>query len=236
MNIVLRNRIITLIITVLVFLTGTSSQAQRHIENLDRGVIVIHTDSNSAYIGWRLLGTEPEDVSFNLYRQSGNKKPVKLNNSPITESTNFVDKSLNNSVDNSYFVKAIIKGKELEASNAYKLKANSPIQQYINIPLKTPNGYTPNDISVGDLDGDGVYEIVLHQTSRGIDSPSPGISGIPLFQAYKQNGEFLWEINLGKNIREGLITHNLWCTILTVMALLNSPAKLPMEQLMALEM
>jgi len=173
------------------------------MENLDRGVIVVRTDSNSAYIGWRLLGTEPQDISFNLYRQSGNKKPIKLNNSPITESTNFVDKSLNHSLDNSYFVKAINKGKELEASKAYILKAKSPIQQYINIPLKTPNGYTPNDVSVGDLDGDGEYELILHQTSRGIDSPSPGISGIPIFQAYKQNGELLWQINLGKNIREG---------------------------------
>ena len=110
---------------------------------------------------------------------------------------------LNLKTDNSYYIKAVLKGKELEKSKSYTLKANSPVQQYINIPLRTPAGYTPNDASAGDLDGDGEYEIILHQTGRAIDTPSTGISGIPVFQAYKLDGTFLWEISLGKNIREG---------------------------------
>ncbi len=69
--------------------------------------------------------------------------------------------------------------------------------------LKPPKDIAPNDVSVGDLDGDGEYEIILHQTARGIDSPSAGVSGLPVFQAYKLDGTFLWQINLGKNIREG---------------------------------
>jgi len=77
------------------------------------------------------------------------------------------------------------------------------VQQYINIPLRTPPGYTPNDVSVGDLDGDGEYEIILHQTGRSIDTPSTGISGIPIFQAYKFDGTFLWQYHLEENIREG---------------------------------
>ncbi|HEY5469685.1 MAG TPA: rhamnogalacturonan lyase, partial [Bacteroidales bacterium] len=67
----------------------------------------------------------------------------------------------------------------------------------------TPAGFSPNDVSVGDLDGDGEYELILHQTGRSIDTPSTGISGIPIFQAYKLDGTFLWEISLGRNIREG---------------------------------
>ena len=105
--------------------------------------------------------------------------------------------------DNSYFVKAVLKGNEQEKSKSFTLKANCPAQQYINIPLRTPIGYTPNDVSAGDLDGDGEYELILHQTGRSIDTPSTGISGIPVFQAYKMDGTFLWEISLGKNIREG---------------------------------
>jgi rhamnogalacturonan endolyase len=181
----------------------SQSMAQRQMENLDRGVVAIRTANDSVYVGWRFLGTEPDEISFNLYRQTGNEKPVRLNKIPITESTNFQDGKPDFTKDNSWFIKAILNGKEQKASNSFILKANSPGQQYLNIPLKTPEGYSPNDVSVGDLDGDGAYEIILHQTGRGIDTPSLGISGIPVFQAYKMDGTLLWEINLGKNIREG---------------------------------
>jgi rhamnogalacturonan endolyase len=177
--------------------------AQRQMEYLDRGLIAIHTGNDSVYIGWRMLGTEPDETAFNLYRQNGKGKPVRLNKKPITESTNYVDGSVNLLTDQSYFVRAILDGKEQEKSKPFTLKADSPAQQYINIPIRTPDGYTPNDVSVGDLDGDGKYELILHQTGRSIDTPSTGISGIPVFQAYKLDGTFLWEISLGKNIREG---------------------------------
>ncbi len=177
--------------------------AQRQMENLDRAVVAVRCPGDSVYVGWRLLGTEPDDIAFNLYRRSGNDKPVKLNKTPIKESTNCQVEKQNFTVDNCYFVKAILGGVEQEASKPFTLKANVPVQQYINIPLKTPEGYSPNDVSVGDLDGDGEYEIILHQTARGIDSPSAGVSGLPVFQAYKLDGTFLWQINLGKNIREG---------------------------------
>lgn len=193
----------SLIIPVLAFFVSLSTMAQRQMEYLDRGVIAIRNSNDSVYIGWRLLGTEPNDIAFNLYRQSGNNKPVLLNKTPIKESTNFEDGRQDFSVDNSYFVKAIVNGQEQKASKSFTIKANSPAQQYINIALRTPPGYTPNDISVGDLDGDGEYEIIVHQTGRGFDTPSAGISDIPIFQAYKMDGTFLWQISLGKNIREG---------------------------------
>jgi rhamnogalacturonan endolyase len=191
------------LITLLLLFAGSQAVAQRQMENLDRGVVAIHNANDSVYIGWRMLGTESDEIAFNLYRQSINKKPVKLNKKPITESTNFVDGSVDSEKDNTYFVQAVLKGKQQDKSKSFTLKANSPVQQYINIPLRTPTGYTPNDVSAGDLDGDGEYELVLHQTGRSIDTPSTGISGIPVFQAYKMDGTFLWEINLGRNIREG---------------------------------
>lgn len=191
------------VLAVVMIIAISPVMAQRQMENLDRGVIAIRNPNDSVYVGWRLLGTEPDDIAFNLYRQIGTEKPVKLNKKPIIESTNFVDGKQNFTVDNSYFVKAVLNGTEQKASKSFTIKANSPAQQYINIPLRTPAGYSPNDVSVGDLDGDGQYEIIVHQTGRGIDTPSPGISGIPIFQAYKMDGRFLWEINLGKNIREG---------------------------------
>ncbi|MFA5046082.1 MAG: rhamnogalacturonan lyase [Paludibacter sp.] len=201
-NSILKIRYFT-VLAVVMLIAISPVMAQRQMENLDRGVIAIRQSNDSVYVGWRLLGTEPDDIAFNLYRQSGTEKPVKLNKKPISESTNFVDGKQNFTVDNSYFVKAVLNGTEQKASKSFTIRANSPAQQYINIPLRTPAGYSPNDVSVGDLDGDGQYEIIVHQTGRSIDTPSPGISGIPIFQAYKMDGTFLWQINLGKNIREG---------------------------------
>ncbi len=191
------------VLVVIIFTFGPQIVAQRQMEKLDRGVIAIRKSNDSVYIGWRMLGTEPKGIAFNIYRQSGKEKAVRLNKTPITESTNYEDGNSNLQVDNSYFVKAVLNGIEKEQSKSFTLTAGSPVQQYINVPLRTPVGYTPNDISVGDLDGDGEYELILHQTGRSIDTPSTGISGIPIFQAYKLDGTFLWEINLGKNIREG---------------------------------
>jgi len=193
----------TTVITFLLLIGAPGLMAQRQMENLDRDVIAVRCPGDSVYVGWRLLGTEPDDITFNLYRRSGSEKPVKLNQTPIKESTNSQVGKQDFTIDNSYFVKAVLGGVEQEASKPFTIKANAPIQQYINIPLKTPEGYSPNDVSVGDLDGDGEYEIILHQTARGIDSPSSGVSGIPIFQAYKLDGTFLWQISLGKNIREG---------------------------------
>jgi len=175
----------------------------RHMEYLNRGLIAIRIPGDSVYIGWRLPGTEPGDIAFNIYRQTGNEKPVRLNKTPLTESTNITDGTANLSLDNKYFVRPVLKGKELDPDKPFTLKADSPVRQYIEIPLRTPAGYSPGDASAGDLDGDGEYEIVLHQTGRSIDNASPGISDIPIFQAYKLDGTFLWEINLGRNIREG---------------------------------
>ncbi|QNN40536.1 rhamnogalacturonan lyase [Pedobacter roseus] len=177
--------------------------AQRQMEKLGRGMVAVKQGADSVFVSWRILGTEPDDIAFNLYRKTGSGSPKKLNPTPLTKGTNFTDVGVNTSADNSYFVKPVIKNHEQEASRAFVLAAKTPIQQYLTIPLRTPPGYSPNDASVGDLDGDGEYEIILHQTGRGRDNSSNGLTDPPIFQAYKLDGTFLWEINLGKNIREG---------------------------------
>ncbi len=179
------------------------ARSQRIMENLGRGLIAIKQPGGKVYIGWRMLGTDPNTISFNLYKATGAQKSIKLNAQPIIASTNYVDTNVDTTVSNTYTVRPIIGGKETGSGESFTIAAKAIARQYFSIPLKTPAGYTPNDASVGDLDGDGEYEIILHQTGRSIDTPSPGISGIPVFQAYKLDGTFLWEINLGKNIREG---------------------------------
>jgi rhamnogalacturonan endolyase len=190
-------------VSALVLLFASEALAERQIERLGRGVVAIHEGKGEVYVGWRLLGTDPGSVAFNLYRVPGGRDAVKLNDHPIIDSTNFVDKGVDISRSNSYFVRPVLEGKEQEASAPYTLPANAPVQPYVSIPLRTPDGCTPNDASVGDLDGDGEYEIVLHQAPRGRDNAQSGPTGQPILEAYKLDGTFLWRIDLGRNIREG---------------------------------
>ncbi len=174
--------------------------AQQQMEYLNRGVYAINMGNGKAFISWRLLGTENANLAFNLYRTTNNKT-IKLNKVPLINETSFTDVAIDTTLANTYTVKIIEKDKDLKTDNEFTLQPNA--KSYISIALKTPDGYTPNDASVGDVDGDGQYEIVLHQTSKGRDNSQKGITGTPIFQCYKLDGTFLWQIDLGKNIREG---------------------------------
>ncbi len=187
----------------MMFLALGAGADARQMESLGRGVVAIHQGGGKIYVGWRLLGTDPNDVAFNVYRTTGGGQAVKLNDQPIFQSTNYVDTGVDLSKSNGYFVRPLEDGKEREASAPFTLPADAPAQPYIAIPLQTPDGYAPNDASVGDLDGDGEYEIVLHQAGRGRDNASSGTTDPPVLEAYDPDSGFLWRISLGRNIREG---------------------------------
>src|SRR5687767_7515174 len=78
--------------------------AQKVVENLGRGVIAIRASDSTVYVGWRLLGTDPADIAFNVYRASAMDAPVKLNDAPLAATTNLVDTSADVSQANSYTV------------------------------------------------------------------------------------------------------------------------------------
>jgi rhamnogalacturonan endolyase len=175
----------------------------RVMERLGRGVIAIHQDGGKVFVSWRLLGTDPGDIAFNLYRTTAAGKAVKLNKTPLAKATHFVDESADLTKPNAWHVRPVRDEAEGEASAAFKLPANPPARPYLAIPLQTLPGHTPSDASVGDLDGDGEYEIVLKQEHRPRDNSQKGPTGETKLEAYKLDGTFLWRINLGKNIREG---------------------------------
>ncbi|MGC9326680.1 MAG: rhamnogalacturonan lyase, partial [Candidatus Hinthialibacter sp.] len=185
------------------WLCASPASAQRQMEYLGRGMAGIPLENQKVYLGWRLLGSDPENIAFNLYRSTDDETPVKLNAQPIVESTNFIDETADLSRKNSWHVVEVLDGKEGRRGKPFTIPAHAAVLPYFSIPLKTLEGYSPNDASVGDLDGDGEYEIVLHQTSRGRDNSQRGITGQPILEAYKLDGTFMWRINLGKNIREG---------------------------------
>lgn len=63
----------------------------RHMEALGRGVVAIHQGEGKVFVSWRLLGTDPDGLAFDVYRASGDDKSVKLNDQPLTKATAFLD-------------------------------------------------------------------------------------------------------------------------------------------------
>jgi len=201
------------ILTILVFtisfaipITGLAAKAQeskaviikgRQMEKIDRAPIAIKTD-NGVYISWRLLGTDPIDISFNVYRDG-----LKINSEPITMSTNFIDPQ--GTLNSKYYITAVINGVEVERTQEISVLPHN----YIEIPLQKPVNpyspdYTPNDASVGDLDGDGQYEIVIKwEPVNAKDNSQSGVTGDVFLDAIKMDGTRLWRIDLGRNIRAG---------------------------------
>jgi rhamnogalacturonan endolyase len=183
----------------LLFALPAPARAGRQMENLTRGIVAVKRPDGTVYVGWRLFGTDPEAIAFHLYRSTDGGAPVRVNEKPIASSTNYVDRGADIRKKLAYFVRPVLDGKELEASGS----ARALERNYLEIPIQPVPGYRPGDASAGDLDGDGDYEIVLHQTSRARDNAHPGVTGTPILDAHELDGRQLWRIDLGINIREG---------------------------------
>jgi rhamnogalacturonan endolyase len=201
-------------IAALLSLASLPVTAQFQMERLSRGVIAVRTSSSQVYVGWRLFGTDTAGSAFNLYRSSNGGAAQLLNGTPIASSTNFVDNSAPTSQSNAYFVRPVVNGVEQAASASFTLPANAPTQQYLSIPLQIPPGgttpsgesytYAANDLSVGDLDGDGELDYVLKwDPTNSKDNSQSGYTGNVFLDAYELNGTRLWRIDLGRNIRAG---------------------------------
>lgn len=182
------------------------SKLQR--EKLNRGVVAIRENPSEVIVSWRYLSSDPIQTGFNVYKDG-----EKLTDTPVTVSTLFRDKN-NSQKAAVYEVRPVIKGKETHhIDGTYTLPENAP-SGYLEIPLQKPaNGvtpagetytYSPNDASIGDVDGDGEYEIILKwDPSNSRDNSHEGYTGEVYIDCYRMNGEQLWRINLGKNIRAG---------------------------------
>ena len=172
-------------------------------ERLNRGAIATYTN-DGMLVNWRWLATDPDDIAFNIYRDG-----TKLNTLPLSSRTNYLDAE--GSVNSNYTVEALSAGKVVETAAALVLEKG-----YLNIPLDRPQGgtvqgssytYTPGDASVGDVDGDGEYEIILkwdptNQCDNG-QNGSQNYTGNVYLDCYKLNGTKLWRIDPGVNIRAG---------------------------------
>jgi len=190
------------VLIAVLFAAVTSMAASRQMERLGRGVVAVNQGEGKAFVSWRLLGTEPDNIAFNVFRSTGNGQPVKLNGQPLTQATCYQDSGVDFSQPVSYTVRAVLNGGEQPASAAFKFQANAPVRQYLSIPLQAGRGI-PNDASVGDLNSDGEYEIVLKREDGSRDNSRGGTTGSTTLEAYTLDGRFMLKIDLGRNIRGG---------------------------------
>lgn len=166
------------------------------VEKLDRGITAIKT-GNGMLVSWRFLADDPTGTVFQLYRNN-----TLIYTSQGEEATCFYDES--GSASSSYRVDAVVNGAVQSTSTCSLISGTD----YFEIPMDTPTAsdctYSPNDCSVGDVDGDGVYELfVKWDPSNSKDNSQKGKTGNVYIDCYKLNGQKLWRIDLGRNIRAG---------------------------------
>ncbi|MBP8606288.1 MAG: hypothetical protein KBI46_10690 [Phycisphaerae bacterium] len=172
--------------------TPAAAMPPRYMEKLGRGVIALYQGSGKVYVGWRLLAKDPADIAFNLYRNG-----IRLNSTPIVQSTNWTDTGVSTAAANTYYVRPVINGRELAPSGSYTLPANPISARYFTIPLKTvpgPDTYSVTHVYAGDLDGDGEYDFV-------VDRVNNTLATYKMLEGYRRDGTFLWRVSLGPNIQ-----------------------------------
>ena len=186
---------------------GASAQVTpvSQMEKLDRGLVAVATSTSSNFVSWRLLGTDDKAVTtFDLLRD-GQTIASDL------KTTNYTDRS--GSAGSKYQVVTKVNGQATET--APEVSAWS--KKFLTLKLDRPESgtnkvgfdysYTPNDMSVGDVDGDGQYELFVKwdpSNSQDNGHATEGeYTGNVLIDCYKLDGTRLWRIDLGQNIRAG---------------------------------
>ncbi|MCD7806929.1 MAG: rhamnogalacturonan lyase [Lachnospiraceae bacterium] len=195
-------------------------------EKLNRGLIAVKV-KEGVFLSWRLyLGevtgytkTGMSGTDFIIYK---NGKKLAL----VTDSTNYLDRE--GTAQDEYAVQAVsaADGRRKGSDPAYSENREAendrcrPVRPwdhdgpYTEIPLRRPEGgvtpagqtfaYSANDMSVGDVDGDGEYEFfVKWDPSNSHDVSHRGYTGHCLIDCYKLDGRLLWRLDLGDNIRAG---------------------------------
>lgn len=182
-----------------------SAVAQRPTDRLDRGLVAIPANANGGsgsgiFVSWRIFAEEYYDVTYNLYCNGSQiAKGLKVSNYTHTSGT----------TSNKYQVAAVVKGVEQELCEAVSCWSSG----YKDIPMakvENRNGadvtaqYIVNDVSLGDVDGDGVAEFIVKRNYTGSDLNTTGnTTNFHHYECYNLKGERLWWIDLGPNMMAG---------------------------------
>ena len=201
-----------LLFTMVGLMVAGSALAQRYTDRLDRGIVAVPINGGGGnLVSWRMFGEEYYDTKYNLYRGT------ELIASDLTK-TNFQDTKGNAS--STYVVEPVVKGVKQEKSAAVKAWS----EQYLPVIVQpvvnrngvtqpnavtngssnTTAGYTLNDVSLADVDGDGISEfIVKRNNDKDNRYDASNKTDFNLYECYKMDGTRLWWIDLGPNLNAG---------------------------------
>lgn len=119
-------------------------------------------------VSWRMLPGDNADTGFDLYRTIGTGAEKKIA-SNIKNRTCYQDGSASKTADNHYRLTYAGSAETLSSFTLTKAQVSGGLP-YISIPLADTKDvyentskivYTANDVSIGDLDGDGEFELVV---------------------------------------------------------------------------
>lgn len=166
---------------------------------LNRGLLAVKTASG-VLVSWRWrTADDPTHTRFRLYRNGR-----LIGSNPITERTNFLDTG--GSTTSLYTLEVLdAEGRVVERQEG--VKAWDSQVAYVSLqggaptdPTSAGATYTPNDASFCDMDGDGVYDIVLKWApSNEKDAAGNGTTSPAFYACYKMDGTRLWMLHTGPN-------------------------------------
>ena len=127
----------------------------------------------------------------------------------VTDSTNYLDAAGDGTA--SYRVAPVVRGRRgRRSAPVIALVGRITPTCRCSKPADgvTPKGeaytYSANDMSVGDVDGDGTYEYVVKwDPSNSKDVSQVGYTGPVYIDTYRADGTLLHRLDLGVNIRAG---------------------------------
>ena len=175
-----------------------TGHAQRHTDKLDRGLVAVPASSGNL-VSWRIFAEEYYGVTYNLYANGA------LLKAGLTAS-NF--NHTGGSATTKYQVAAVVKGVEQEKSK----EVTRWNEGYLQFPVAkvvdrkgndVTSQYIINDISLGDVDGDGVAEFVVKRNYTGDIRNASNTTCFHHYECYNLKGERLWWIDLGPNMMAG---------------------------------
>ncbi len=178
------------------------------LEALSRGLVAVKANTG-VFLSWRLLRDEVSGycatgltgTDFVVYKNGARLAEV-------TDSTNYMDAA--GTAEDRYAVAPVVDGAEGPACKAAAVWGKGRYELPLQKPADgvTPAGqtftYRANDMSVGDIDGDGEYEFfVKWDPDNSQDVSLKGYTGRCLIDCYRLDGSLLWRLDLGPNIRAG---------------------------------